>query len=283
MKLFKNLLQYAIIVILALVYSVNFVLFIFPNSFAPAGIDGICTMIQDVSGISIGYLSLLVNIPLIIAAFLFISRKFAINTALFCIVFSVSSILLKQFDLSQFAYVTTSGTSVVLAPIAAGTIRGILYVIILKLSASSGGFDIIAALIKRKYPYFNLMNTIFFLNLSVAICSYFVYGFKIEPVICSIIYAFTTSTVSNRMRSSNSETVKFEIITNEPDSLCKRISDELNITSTVISAKGGYSGAKRKMVISVMTKQNVPKLEEIMQDFKDTVIFKSIVNNSLAH
>ncbi|MBR4150000.1 MAG: YitT family protein, partial [Firmicutes bacterium] len=54
--------------VLALVMAVNYNLFIFPNAFAPAGINGIATMIQYLFHISIGYLSLLINVPLLIMA-----------------------------------------------------------------------------------------------------------------------------------------------------------------------------------------------------------------------
>ena len=66
MKIIKKTASYLAICIIATVGALNYAVFIFPNSFAPAGIDGICTMIQDVTNINIGYLSLLVNIPLVI-------------------------------------------------------------------------------------------------------------------------------------------------------------------------------------------------------------------------
>ena len=48
----------------------------------------------------------------------------------------------------------------------------ILYYITLKFNGSSGGVDIIAALIKHKKPFLDLMNTIFFFNMIVALCCY---------------------------------------------------------------------------------------------------------------
>jgi len=59
----KKVWTYFVVALIAFVVAVNYELFVFPNSFAPSGINGICTMIQHVFGISVGYLSLLVNIP----------------------------------------------------------------------------------------------------------------------------------------------------------------------------------------------------------------------------
>ena len=81
MKLIKKTTELTAISLLAALSALNYNIFVFPNSFAPAGIDGICTMIQDTTQISIGYLSLIVNIPLIIISFIFLNKDFAIKTA----------------------------------------------------------------------------------------------------------------------------------------------------------------------------------------------------------
>ncbi len=278
----KKMSQYIAIIIFAFCSALNYNIFVFPNSFAPAGIDGICTMIQDLSHIRIGYLALFVNIPLLIASYFSLNHEYTFKTSVYVLAFSLSDIFLQRIGIANFAYYTVSGTSIVLAPIAAGVIRGILYALTLNLNGSSGGVDIIAALVKKKMMYFNLMNTIFVLNLFVAVASYFVYGFKIEPVICSIIYSFTTSTVSNNIRSSRGETIKFEIITSEAEKLCKRISNETGMGATIISVKGGYTGENRNMVVCVTKKNGVPRLKEILKEFTDTVVFKSVTNDSLA-
>ena len=63
MKIVRKILTYGIIVVIAVLCAVNYELFIFPNRFAPSGLNGICTMIQYVTGINIGYLSLLKHHP----------------------------------------------------------------------------------------------------------------------------------------------------------------------------------------------------------------------------
>ena len=55
---------YFVIALVALAAALDYELFVFPNAFAPSGINGICTMIQYISGISVGYMSLLINVPL---------------------------------------------------------------------------------------------------------------------------------------------------------------------------------------------------------------------------
>ena len=54
----KRVWTYLVIVAVAMLAALNYELFVFPNSFAPSGLNGICTIIQYVSGISVGYMSL---------------------------------------------------------------------------------------------------------------------------------------------------------------------------------------------------------------------------------
>lgn len=280
MKIFKECLKIIAIILFAVLAAINYIIFVFPNSFAPAGVDGICTMIQDVTRVNMGYLSLLVNIPLLIIAFRLLNRRFSFNTFIYVLSFSTAVILLKDAPISRFIYHTESGTSIILAPVAAGTIRGILYYFTLKLNCCGGGTDIVAAYIKKFKPYFNLMNVIFFLNMIIAFSSYFVYGMKIEPVICSIIYSFITSTVSKQIQSDKDETVKFEIIASDAHKLCEEISHNLHLRATVVGAQGAFSGNEKEMIICVVDKKEVPLLEALLPQFSDIVVFKSITNSS---
>ncbi len=198
MEKMKKVGSYAVMLLLGFIAAFNYAIFVFPNDFAPAGVDGVCTMIQYLLGTNIGYLSLMVNVPLLIAGAIFLSVEFTVKSVLFIFSFSLTSIWIEWIDISAFAYHTEAG-SVVLAPLAGGVVRGLLYVFTIKNGGSSGGIDIIAEIIHKFKPKYNLMNVIFCINCGVAAMAYFVYGFSLEPVLCSILYAFVTSTVSKRI------------------------------------------------------------------------------------
>lgn len=281
MKNVKKILSYVWMLPLGALSACNYALFVFPNSFAPSGIDGICTMVQYLFDFNMGYLSLIVNVPLLIAAWFILRRQFAVKTGLYVLAFSLSTILLKYTNISQYAYYTDTGTSTVLAPVVAGVIRGLLYALTLKCDGTSGGVDIIAAFVRKRKPHYNLMNVIFALNLLVAVLAYFVYGFKMEPVICSIIYMFLTSAVTKAVQSSEKETVKFEIITSQAEELCRAITHDLRQSATVVSAQGAFLGNAEKMVICVTEKEQVPRLENLLKNYPDAVTFESIISKSL--
>lgn len=277
----KKQLSYIILPILAACSALNYSVFVYPNSFAPSGIDGICTMIQYLTDINIGYLSLIINVPLLFAAYFLIDRQFVIKTAIYILAFSAASLFFKHIDLSLIVYHTESGTSIVLAPLTAGVIRGLLYAATLKLHGSSGGVDIIAAIVKWGKPHLELMNVIFIFNICVALSSYFVYGLNPEPVICGIIYSFVTTTITKSLQAKQNETVKIEIITSQATELCKSITGELHQSATIVDAHGAYSAMNKKMVICVTKKEIVPKIENLVSKIPDAVIFESVVRNSM--
>ena len=164
MKRLKKVLTYLCIMAIAVICALNYNLFIFPNKFAPSGINGICTMIQYTTGINVGYLSLLINIPLSIWVYLKVSKSMAFRSMLYVVTFSVSLVLFEYVDLSAFAYSTENGTSTILGPLVGGIIFGSCYSLLVKASSNSGGTDFIAALIHKKRPDLNFFYILFALN-----------------------------------------------------------------------------------------------------------------------
>ena len=122
MSKFKKLLTYLVIVVIAFACALNYELFIFPNKFAPAGLNGICTMFQHITGFSMGYLSLLLNIPLAIAVYFKVSKSLALRAMCYVACFSAFLVVLDHVDLSAFAYSTD--TSAIMGPLVGGIING---------------------------------------------------------------------------------------------------------------------------------------------------------------
>lgn len=274
----KKVLTYMMIVVVAFVAALNYQLFIFPNSFAPSGINGICTMIQHVFGISVGYLSLLINIPLAIAVYFLVSKPLAIRSALYVVVFSVALVVLDGVDLSRFAYSTENGTSTILGPLVSGIIVGTIYALLARGGAYTGGMDFVASLIHRWNPEKNLFFVIFALNCCVAIISYFVYGFQMEPVILCILHSFASSTISDRTGKSIRAAVRFEIVTDHPEEISEAIIHQLHHSATLLPGKGIYKGKETSVLVCVINKTQASQLSAIVRSYPDTFTIMSQVN-----
>ena len=270
MKKTNKPITYAVSALIAFVAALNYEIFVFPNKFAPSGLNGICTMIQHIFGISVGYLSLIINIPLAIAVYIFVNKPLAIRSMVYVGTFSLSLLVLDHVDLSFFHYATDTGTSTILGPLVAGIIFGYCYSFLVKCSAYSGGTDFIAALIHKKNPEQSTLWIIFSLNVIVALCSYFVYDFQIEPVILCIMYAFMSSTVTDSVARGSREAVRFEIITDYPNEIADEIILKLHHSATMIPAKGMYLGKETSILYCVINKSQINALSKIINSYPNT-------------
>lgn len=283
MSRMKKVLTYLVIIVIALASAINYEIFVFPNRFAPSGLNGICTMIQHLFGISVGYLSLLINIPLAIAVYRKISKPLAIRSMVYVVTFSLALVILDHVDLSRFYYVTENGTSTILGPLVAGIIYGACYCLLLQASAYSGGTDFIAALIHKNRPEQNTLWIIFMLNVVVAAISFFVYDYRIEPVILCILYSFTSSTVTDRMSKSGRSALRFEIVTDYPQEISDAIIHQLHHSATLIPGKGMYLGKQTNILICVVNKSQMAALSRIVRSYPNTFAVMSNVSEVMGN
>ena len=255
---------------IGLIGALNYELFVFPNQFAPSGVNGICTIIQHVFGISVGSLSLLINVPLAAMCYFKCSKPIAIRSMVYVVTFSVGLMLLDHVDLSMFAYSTPNGTSKILGPLVAGIIHGFDCTILAKASAYSGGMDFVSALIHDKNPNKSVYGLTFVMNVCIAVTSYFVFGYQMEPVILCILYSFAASTLVERRMKSGREAVRFEIITDYPNEISDEIIRKVHHTTTLIPARGMYAGRETNLLICVVNKTQVSQVSRIIRKYPYT-------------
>ena len=283
MRNFRKVMTYFVIILIALIAAVNYEIFVFPNKFAPAGLNGLCTMVQHIAGISVGYLSLIINIPLAIWVYFEISKPLAVRSMVYVVTFSVAILILDRVDLSAFYYVTETGTSAILGPLVAGIIWGGCYSPLVQCSAYSGGTDFIAAIIHKRRPEQNMFYLIFALNVVIALLSFFVYDYKIEPVILCILYAFTSSTVTDRLTKNGRSAIRFEIVTDYPNEISNEIITKLHHSATLVPGKGMFMGKPTNILICVVNKSQMEALSRIVRKYPYTFAVMSSVSEVMGN
>ena len=279
----KLLKSYLTITALALLMAMSYECFVFPNAFAPAGINGLATMIQYLFHFSIGSFSLLINVPLILLAWRKLNPDFARKSLLFVAVFSCATMLLGRIDLGRLAYHTENGTSSILGPVAAGVVSGLVYGLVIRQNGSTGGTDIVAAWVRKKRPEASLVWLIFGLNASVAVLSFFVYGRQFEPVILCLIYCYLSSRISDSILKGGKTALKFEVVTCHADALSERLLQELHHGVTVLPAQGMYSDTPRSLLICVVNRHQIVRFQDILREFPDTFAYVSTVSETLGN
>ena len=121
------------------------------------------------------------------------------------------------------------------------------------------------------------------MNAAVAVISYFVYDYQMEPVILCILYSFTSSTVSERAMKSGRSAIRFEIITDYPQEISDAIITRLHHSATVVPAKGMYLGKPTNMVICVVNKTQIAALSKIVKQYPNTFAVMSQVSEVMGN
>lgn len=245
-------------------------------NFAPGGVTGICTMIEyKFPWISAGVINIAINIPLIILAFVFLKKSYAIKTAAAVTLASVGMILMKHYNVWQYA---DEGADPVLASVACGALGGIGIAIMIRAGGSNGGTDIIAAFIQRKFAAAGITWFIMALDCTVILSSYFVYNNGITPILMSAIQQFCSARMGDVILTGFKSAIKYEIITDDPEKLSAELIKRLKHSVTKIDAMGMYAHSERALLICVIHKRQVTDFNNILKKYPNTFAYVSSTN-----
>ncbi len=284
----STLLIYAAIILFAVLHAMNFHLFIVENNFAPAGINGVATMIQYKTGFSIAYMSLLINIPLCTAAYFLINKSFALRSMCFCLVYSFTYLFLQKLGLSELQY-DAGGVDTIFPVILSGVLSGLVYGLCFRFSASTGGTDIISKFISMKRPTLNFFWVTFALNSLVAAASFFVYAetaadgtavFDYRPVCLCVTYCFVSSFVGSYIIKGTKNAYKFTVITSHAEDITKDILVTLKHGVTKLEGIGSYSHIHKDILICVVNRHQLVDFQNILKKYDDTFAFSETVNET---
>lgn len=278
----KSVFSYLSIIAVAVLLAFNYHIFIVTNNFAPAGLNGIATMIQYKTGFSISYMSLLINIPLCTLAFFLVKRTFAVKTFIFSLVYSFLYLFLQNAGLEGIQY-NAKGHDTIYPVIISGVISGLVYGVCFKNNASTGGTDIISRYINKVKPETNFFVVTFTLNTIVAIASLFVYSensMDYKPVALCITYCFISTFVGNQILKGTKTAYKFTVITTHPDEIVAEITEILHHGATKINAIGTYTNAEKSVLLCVVNKHQLSDFQAIIAKYDNTFSFYEVINET---
>lgn len=279
---------YVFTVLIASLLALNYQLFVVKNSFAPAGLNGIATMVQYKTGFSIGYMSLLINVPLCIFAYFCIDKKFAKLSLVFCLTYSFVFLYLQRLGL-EFLQYKANGQDTIFPAILSGLISGYVYGACFRINASAGGTHIISKYISKKKPELNFFWVNFILNAIVAFVSLFVYAspdsagkmvLDYRPVCLCITYCFVSSYIGNNIIRGTKIASKFTIVTTHPDEIIEEITKNFRHSSTKIEAVGTFSNDNKTMLICVINRHQLIDFKNMLSKYDNTFSFSETVNET---
>ncbi len=278
----RHIMSYVSVVAMALLLALTYHIFVVQNHFAPAGLNGIATMVQYKTGFSISYMSLIINIPLCVFAYFLIEKKFAVKTLIFSLVYSFSYLFLQNSGTEYIQY-NAQGHDTIFPAIISGAIAGFVYGICMKNNASTGGTDVVSRYINKVKPETNFFMVTFLLNTAVALASLFVYSegaLDYKPVALCITYCFISNFTGNYIIKGTKTAYKFTIVTTHADEIIADINRELKHSATRVSAVGAYSREEKTLLLCVVNKHQLIDFKDILDQYDDTFAFYELVNET---
>jgi len=255
---------------------VSLYVFVIPSNFSPSGVDGISTILYEITGINIGWFKLAINIPLMILAWIYLKKRYVFYVIAFVLFDSFGVIFLEQINFFTFIPAgLTSGEEMgyrIISAIFSGVALGICTGLMLKIGCSTGGIDIVACLVNQKKPNFNVERIISIICYGVILCSYFVY-WDLTSILLSSIQIFVFEWTAASILRKDRYAVEVKIITKSPDAIRDEILYKYHHGATIIKATGMYTGDEYAMVVTVLNIKNMHDFMTAMKAHPDTFIY----------
>lgn len=275
----KILVQDVIIAIIAgFIVGTAYHFFQNSNNFAPGGVGGLATITYHFLGdkVSWSILMLAFNLPIFILLTIFVDKKLGGILVVYMIVQSFTPYLYELFNLLPYSLINyKEDFNIVFACVATGVISGFGFSMMLKRFGASGGTYGISALLKKAKPEMNIAYVSFVMDAIVVFIAFFVYGMKFTPVICTLMNLFIANVIVDNGLNGIKNGYKFEIITDNPDELCKELLNKLKHGVTEINVHGMYSETDKFMLVCIINKRQIGDMMRILKKYPGT--FSSFV------
>ena len=232
--------------------------------FEPIGLvtggSGIAIIIRKMTagivegGVPLWLTNLALNVPVFIAALIIKGRKFLGRTVIGTVFLSFWLYVIPQVDLTQGDYM--------LSAVFGGVITGIGIGFVLLAKATTGGTDMVSALIQKYVRHYSVVQILQVIDGMVVLAGLYVFGLK--PALYAIVAIFITSKVSDALMEGMKYSKAAFIITDCYKEIADAIMTQLDRGLTGLDATGMYSGDKKTVLYCVVSKKEIVELKDIV-------------------
>ena len=231
-----------------------------PIGLVTGGSSGIAIIIRKMTagivegGVPLWLTNLALNVPVFIAALIIKGRKFLGRTVIGTVLLSFWLYVIPQVDLTQGDYM--------LSAVFGGVITGIGIGFVLLAKATTGGTDMVSALIQKYVRHYSVVQILQVIDGMVVLAGLYVFGLK--PALYAIVAIFITSKVSDALMEGMKYSKAAFIITDYYKEIADAIMTQLDRGLTGLDATGMYSGDKKTVLYCVVSKKEIVELKDIV-------------------
>ena len=245
--------------------AVAFQFFTFPNSIVSGGVTGVAQIVHLLSSLPTGVLNILLNIPLFIICWRHLGARVLVGALAVMVMVSV---FIDLFAVTEF--VATDDP--LLASVYGGVLNGAGYGLVYTTGSTGGGIDILAKLLRRKYPHINFGNFILGMNV-VVVLTFAVLFRKYESCMYTMIEMFISSKVVNLLLyGSNVSTVCY-IISTVPAEISDAINRDMHRGCTFLRGQGGWSGHDQPVILCVIKRPEIAQMRALVREVDPAAFF----------
>ena len=245
----------------AIIYSVSVNMFLSPNGISPGGFTGVAAVINHITNIPTGTMLFIFNIPVLILGYIKMGGVFILKTSFVTVLVSLS------LDISArlLPIIRADG---ILVSMFGGILMGIGLSLILLRGATTGGIDIIAKFVNRKYRHLSVGKIILMADGIVILLNALVYK-NAESALYSIVAMYMGTRLMDVLLYGADKGKIIYIITNSPDEICNEINHSVGRGVTKLSVIGGYTGETKIMLMCTVRVHEVAAIHDLVKQYDD--------------
>lgn len=241
------------------IYSAAVTSLISANKISPGGFTGIATVLNYLFSLPSGITLLFLNIPVLILGFLKFGGFFIIKTSLATVIVSfaltVTDLLLPAFTIDK-----------VLAAVFGGMLMGFGLSLIMLRGATTGGVDIIAKLINKRFRHLTVGRIMLIIDAAVIALAAFIYK-DIESALYSVVSLYVSAFIMDTVLYGADKGKLIYIVTSRPDEVCRDINTLLHRGVTKLTAKGGYTDKERTLLLCTVRRYEVSGVYDVINKY----------------
>ena len=240
------------------VYSAAVTVFLEPAGISPGGVTGIATAMGELSGLPVGLLVLVLNIPLLIWGYIKLGGSFMLKTV-------ISTVLLSVW-IDLFAVLLTPyGGDRLLAALYGGFLSGAGLAMVFLRGGSTGGTDIAAKIISMRFARFSIGILVLLLDAFVILLAAVVYRSFETALYTTLTIFISTRVIDSIVYGADRGKLAF-IVTEKPEAVTDSLYSALHRGVTLVPARGGYSKDSRTVLLCAVRVHETARLRRAVKE-----------------
>ena len=231
--------------------------FIEPSHVAPGGVSGIALMLNHLFSLPIGTMSLVFNIPLLLASWFLLDREMTLKTIRTVIWMSVVQDFVSASGIWQY-----EGDRLIACAFG-GIFAGVGMALIFMRNSTTGGGDILAKLLQKLRPYMQTGYAIMLVDFVVVGASILVFG-EIEAAMYGIISIVCTTQAMDTILYGMNRGSMITVHSEKNEEIAQEIMQALDRGTTFYKSIGGYSGKEGLTLTCAVDRKQFHLVKEII-------------------